>query len=239
MSGPAKEGRRTSAPIILKNHRSEWIAAILLFAILALFLVEYHRWRGKPWSLLTLNKGMAIAATLLLALSLSLGPVRRILGLPTSIHRLRRSLALTGAFFMILHLPLSIFFVDRFDPAYFGRYWLSWVFGGAAFLGFGFMAATSFPWALKRYGRAGWDRIHGPGILFLVLVAVHIIFLGKPAGWLRWLREGVEPVPPGTTIPTIAVLAVLMLRGTVRLRARRAARKTGSRVSANAETAEE
>jgi DMSO/TMAO reductase YedYZ heme-binding membrane subunit len=216
-AGGAIRSRPQRSPIILRSRGWEWALALALYTAFFLFMWEYHRWRGKPYTLFSANKGLAIAACLLFCIALSLGPLHRLTGGLRRALRLRRALGLTGAFFMIVHVVFSIFVVERFDLAYFIEKWPSWIFGAGALIGFAILWATSYHWALEKYGPEGWKRMHSIGFLFLALIAAHIVSLGKVPNWIAWFETYNQPVPPGTMIPSTAVVLTLLLRGLDRL----------------------
>ena len=57
-------------PIVMENKAWEWATAFAIYTALFIFMLEHHRWRGKPYSLSTANKAMAIE---LIALYKALG----------------------------------------------------------------------------------------------------------------------------------------------------------------------
>jgi len=50
------------------------------------------------------------------------------------------------------------------------------------------------------------------GYIFLTLIVIHIVCLGKVPNWLRWLETLDKPVPPGTTVPSAAIVLTLIVR---------------------------
>lgn len=57
-----------------------------------------------------------------------------------------------------------------------------------------------------------WKKVHRLGYIFLVSIAIHIVCLGKVANWIKFLETFEMPVPPGTTVPTAAIVLVLIVR---------------------------
>ena len=213
MKTETSQNRERPPPhMVMANSAFEWIAALLVFAALFAFMWEYHRWRDRPLSIFTANKATAIAASLCFCLALTLGPVSRFTGRLTRAVRFRRALACTAAFFMTVHLFLSLLLVERFDLAYFVDHWLSWIFGSLALGGFGAMWFLSFPAAVRRRGFEAWIKVHRLGYIFLALIVIHIVCLGKVANCLKWLETLDKPVPPGTTVPSAAIVLTLIVR---------------------------
>ena len=208
---PAVAGKGTT-PVVLKNRKLEWAAAVFSFALLFLFFWQYHHWRGRSYDAYSANKAMAASAALLLCAALALGPLDRLTkGLPRLL-RLRRPFGVTGAMLAASHILIAISAVERFDAAYYREHWPAWICGGAAVTGFIFLWGLSYEKEFTRIGRERWKRIHRWGWFFLALVAGHILFLGKAPEWVEWFRTGKEPVPPGTVIPAAAIFATLALR---------------------------
>ncbi len=113
---------------------------------------------------------------------------------------------------MFVHLVLSLLLVDRFDLAYFVDNWFSWIFGSAALGGFTAMWFLSYPGAVRRRGIEVWKKVHRLGYIFLLLILFHIVCLGKAANWLLWLEALDKPVPPGTVVPSAAIVFTLCVR---------------------------
>jgi len=207
--------------VILKNRSGEWLAAVLVYAVFFLIMLEYHRWRQKPYSFFTANKAMAISSSLLFCLALFLGPLYRLTGRFENTLRLRRCFGLVGAGFLIPHLVLSLFLVDRFDWEYYFEKWPSWLFAAASLAGFARLAAASYERDFRRLGKERWIRLQQWGPVFLALIVVHIVFLGKVPNWIAWCQTIDLPVPPGTTVPSTAVILTLALRAVDRFAASR------------------
>ncbi|MHC4891545.1 MAG: ferric reductase-like transmembrane domain-containing protein [Planctomycetota bacterium] len=199
-------------PITMNNKRWEWVFSVLVYAGVFLFMWEYHRWRGRPYSLFTANKALAIASCLLLSFSLALGPLYRLTGRFRQAIRIRRSLGVTAAVFIVLHVLVSLFLVGEFDLAYYMKYWLSSVFGATALIGFLMLWATSYKWALRKLGRGRWKALHATGYLFLAFVVLHILAHGKFPNWILWFRTFNQPVPPGTMVPSFFASVTILLK---------------------------
>ncbi len=198
-------------PITMNNKRWEWVFSFLVYAGIFLFMWEYHRWRDRPYTLFTANKAMAIASCLLLSFSLALGPLCRLTGKFHRGLRLRRPLGVIAAVFIVLHVLVSLFLVVKFDLAYYMEHWLSSVFGATALIGFLILWATSYKWALNKFGRSRWKALHVTGYFFLAFVILHILAHGKFPNWILWFRTFNQPVPPGTMIPSFfASIAILL-----------------------------
>jgi len=199
-------------PIITRNKLWEWSISFIIYIGLFLLMLEYHGWRGRPYSLFTANKAIAIASSLLFSFSLVLGPLRRLTGKFRKAIRLRRTLGVTAAIFMVLHVALSLFFVEKFDLSYYSQNWLSIVFGAIALVGFLLLWATSYQGAVDRLGQGRWKCIQTTGYIFLLLIILHIVVLGKIPNWILWFKTFNQPVPPGTMVPSVVAAVVILFK---------------------------
>lgn len=197
--------------IVIINKRWEWAISFALYAVLFLLMWEYHRWRGKPYSLFTANKALAITSSLLISSSIALGPLTRLMGKSNKALRLRRPLGVTATVFMVLHVIASLFLLEKFDLVYYKQYWLSLIFGVIALAGFLLLWVTSYKWALKQLKQQRWKALHKMGYIFLALMILHIVAHGKIPNWINWCKTFDQPVPPGTIIPSLfAAMAILL-----------------------------
>ncbi len=199
-------------PIVISNKWWEWVVSLALYVAVFLLMWEYHRWRNRPYSFFTANKAMAITSTLLFSFSLALGPLYRLTGRFRQAIRMRRTLGLTAAGFIVLHICTSLFGVEKFDLAYFRQHYLSFVFSSIALTGFMLLSGTSYQWALTRLGRYRWETLHSMGYVFLIFVVLHILALGKFPNWIQWFRTLNRPVPPGTMVPCFFVALTTSLK---------------------------
>ena len=213
-------------PRCFSNPRLHWALSVAALIVLALLMTEYHRWRGRPWEVFSFNKGLAIAATALLAWACTLGPLYRLGMVGPRLLRSRRPVAVVGSLGVGLHILLVFTFLwDRFGWSWVVENPVSAALGGLAALGLGAMAVTSWPWAPRRLGMSAWLRMHSPARWILVAAAAHYIALGKPANWVAWARTFDQPVPPGTTVPTAMILIVVVVAGIARRHDSRVSKK--------------
>jgi DMSO/TMAO reductase YedYZ heme-binding membrane subunit len=199
-------------PIVISNKWWEWVVSLALYAVVFLLMWEYHRWRDRPYSLFTANKAMAIASTLLFSFSLALGPLYRLTGRFRQAIRMRRTLGLTAAGFIVLHICISLFGVEKFDFAYYRQNWLSYVFSSIAMIGFLLLSVTSYKRAFVWLGQNKWKNLHSMGYFFLAFVVLHILALGKFPNWIQWFRTLNQPVPPGTMVPCFFMTLTISLK---------------------------
>ena len=202
----------SKSPIVMDNRWWEWMFSFLVYAGAFLLMWEYHRWRGRAYSLFTANKAVAITSSALFSFSLVLGPLHRLTGKFFRTLRLRRPLGVTAAVFMVLHMLFSLFLVEKFNLTYYMEHWLSLVFGVTALIGFLMMWATSYKWALNRLGDDRWKKLQTLGYVFLALVILHTIAPGKLPNWILWFKTFNPPAPPGTMIPSAIVGLTILLK---------------------------
>ena len=217
--------------IIMTNKSWEWVVSFAMCLALFVFMLEYHRWRAKPYSLFTANKAMAITSVVSIAFALSLGPVYRLTAKFRSFLRMRRPLGITGVATAILHVLLTLCFIPKFNFAYYEAHSGEVIVGMVAFAGFLVLMVTSFRWALERLGRMKWKTLQKFGYVLLILVLLHAIILtGKVWNWPKWFSQMKEPVPPGSFAIFVLCLPALLLRG-VDIIAQRRNRKSGKMAS--------
>jgi len=212
------------SPILMENRGWEWALALFLHGLFFVFMLEYHRWRGRDYFeslrsfLFVANKAMGIASVFSIGFSLAAGSLNRLLRLPAAAVRLRRPLGVVGAFGILPHVVVSLLFLGwKFDLKYFVGRWPVTALGIAALAGFLWLAALSWPWALQRLGTAKWKAWQQTGYVLILAVFLHAVVLtGKLANWTDWFRKigrpDNAPVPPGSVVIALCILLVLGLK---------------------------
>jgi len=209
---------RSNSPIVVKNKPREWLLAVGIWMVIFCVMLEYHRWRGKPYSLFTADKATAISSALLVCFALGLGPLYRITGGLKRLIRMRRPLGMFAVVMMAPHMLMALFFLPhKFDLAFFLKHWLSFILGMSAFIGFVVVFAISFRRGIERLGRNKWKSLQRFSYVLLLVVLLHFMVLGKPVNWVRWFAplfvgEGPpKPVPPGTFVPFFFGMLVMLV----------------------------
>jgi DMSO/TMAO reductase YedYZ heme-binding membrane subunit len=100
------------------------ICGVLLLS-LGYAVLRYHILGPVPWKdfpLFILNKGVCLAAFLLLTLNFSLGPYKSLGGeVATSWLNARKALGMTGFLFVLIHVLMSFLL---FHPAVYGKFFM-------------------------------------------------------------------------------------------------------------------
>lgn len=197
-----------TAPLpVFANPRRQWLVGLGCAATVFLFMWAYHDWwRAKPYTLVTANEAMALAAYACLGLCLALAPVQRLLGLPEAWASQRRPFALAGVGAAGIHVILSLAATPGLSWLW--KHPLSASLAVIATVLVTALAVTSFPSTAARLGPA-WRRLHLLAVPAFVLVSMHVLVLGKSAKWLAWWQTHDLPMPPGTL--AMAGLGVLVL----------------------------
>lgn len=170
-------------------------------------VVRYHVVGGVPWSdlsLFILNKGLCLAAFILLTFNFALGPARN-MGLPVPARWLgaRKAFGMTGFLFILVHVLMSFLL---FSPSYYGKFFspdgtLTGTAGVsmlAGVLGFVFLWAYNLSFQTKlSEDRAFIALITSRRVLIwaLSLGGLHLAFMGY-AGWINpsgW-HGGLPPI---------------------------------------------
>ena len=186
-------------------------AATIISAVLALSLgyaiVRYHIAGPVPWKdfpMFILNKGLCLAAFVLLTLNFALGPSKN-LGIPVSQGWLnaRKALGMTGFLLVMIHALMSFLL---FSPAVYGQFFAEngtlTLYSGLSMLGgvLAFVVLWAYNMSFQTFLREDKAFIRfitsRKFMLFaLLLGAAHLFFMGfegwlKPAGW----HGGLPPI---------------------------------------------
>ena len=208
----------------LSNTRTQWSIAFCLVLALTIFYVEYHVPRGRErWSLFTWNKGISLGATISLMLTMSFSLISQLTGRLKSVMQLRRSLGIVSAAAIVIHIILSLFFIAEDS----GKYDLTWYLAPENYATniFGLLSAIIFftMWyhsykstvvsIIKNKGLMGLKCIHRFGYLAIAFIVLHLVYLNKLDGTVRWFKEpDFSQPPPGTlTIYVAAALFFLLV----------------------------
>ena len=189
------------------DNRAGRIILVTVLLSVGYAVLRYHVAGPVPWKdfpFFILNKGICLAAFLLLTLNFSLGPLNN-LGLPVSPGWLnaRKALGMTGFLMVLIHVLMSFML---FSPAVYAKFFvengtltllagLSMLFGVLAFVvlwGYN-MSFQTFLREDKAFIQFITSRRF---MLFaLLLGAAHLFFMGyegwlEPAGW----HGGLPPI---------------------------------------------
>ena len=189
------------------DNRAGRIILVTVLLSVGYAVLRYHVAGPVPWKdfpFFILNKGICLAAFLLLTLNFSLGPLNN-LGLPVSPGWLnaRKALGMTGFLLVLIHVLMSFML---FSPAVYAKFFvengtltllagLSMLFGVLAFVvlwGYN-MSFQTFLREDKAFIQFITSRRF---MLFaLLLGAAHLFFMGyegwlEPAGW----HGGLPPI---------------------------------------------
>lgn len=183
---------------------------IIFFSIIlsiAYAVVRYHILGPVPWDdfpFFILNKGISLAALLLLTLNFSLGPIKNIgLPVPDSWLAARKILGMTGFLLVLIHALMSFM---MFSPAIYGKLFEAdgslTLFSGLSMLGgvLSFVVLWGYNLSFQTHLRdekAFIQFITSRNFLLfaMLLSAVHLFFMGfegwlSPAGW----HGGLPPI---------------------------------------------
>jgi hypothetical protein len=174
----------------------------IAYAILRYHIVGPVSWNEFPFFIL--NKGISLAALLLLVLNFSLGPLKNIgLPVPGSWLSARKSLGMTGFLLVLIHALMSFML---FSPAIYGKLFDAdgslTLFSGLSMLGgvLSFVVLWGYNLSFQthlRDDKAFIQFITSRTFLLyaMLLSAVHLFFMGfegwlSPAGW----HGGLPPI---------------------------------------------
>jgi len=192
-----------------QHPKSAGARIIALTCLLALgyAVLRYHIVGDVPWKdfpLFILNKGLSLAAFILISLNFSLGPLKNLgFKIPESWLISRKALGMTGFLLVLIHALISFLL---FKPAIFGKFFEAdgslTLDAGLSLLGgiLAFVVLWAFNLSFQtqlREDKAFIGFITSRKFLLIagLLTAFHIFFMGyqgwlNPAGW----QGGLPPI---------------------------------------------
>ena len=189
-----------------KNAAGSIIALVILLS-LAYAVIRYHLAGPVPWKdfpFFILNKGISLAAFILLTLNFGLGPLNNIgVPIPDSWLNARKAVGMTGFLLVVIHAFMSFML---FSPASYAKFFEAdgslTLLGGLSMLGgvLAFVVLWAYNMSFQthmREDKAFIQFITSRTFLLwaMLLGAAHIFFMGYE-GWLNpatW-HGGIPPV---------------------------------------------
>ena len=189
-----------------KNSAARIISVTLLFAV-AYAILRYHiigsvNWNQLPFFIF--NKGICLAAYILLTLNFALGPMSNVgIAVPKGWLNARKSMGMTGFLLVMMHVLMSFLL---FNSAMYGKFFevdgKMTLFAGLSMLGgvLAFVALWAYNMTFQTFLREDKAFIRfitsRRFMLFaLTLGAFHLFFMGYE-GWLKpgdW-HGGLPPI---------------------------------------------
>jgi DMSO/TMAO reductase YedYZ heme-binding membrane subunit len=209
---------RTNNSVALHNRWWEWLLSLAIHAAGCLTMMWYMTLRQRSFSLFSFNKSLALSAVGILGLVIFLGTLQRS-GLARGLTALRRPLSILSVIAALIHAVISLNYLPQYyNWNYFAEHWLPLLFGLGALLGFVILWITSYPHFHRIMGHETWKKYQRWLYRLLLLVALHILFLGKAVCNIRWL-ENVYKAQANTTVPppSLPVLILLSIVLTIRI----------------------
>jgi hypothetical protein len=189
-----------------RNAAGSMIAVVILLS-LAYAVIRYHLVGPVPWKdfpFFILNKGVSLAAFILLTLNFGLGPLNNIgVSIPASWLNARKALGMTGFLLVVIHAFMSFML---FSPASYAKFFAVdgslTLLAGLSMLGgvLAFVVLWAYNMSFQthmREDKAFIQFITSRTFLLwaMLLGAAHIFFMGYE-GWLSpgaW-HGGIPPV---------------------------------------------
>jgi DMSO/TMAO reductase YedYZ heme-binding membrane subunit len=191
----------------LEASAARSIILAVLMASIGYAVLRYHVAGPVPWKdfpFFILNKGLCLAAFILLTINFALGPANSLgMRIPTSWLAARRALGMTGFLLVLFHVLMSflLFNIARYPQFYLEDGTLT-LAAGLSMLGgvAAFVALWAYTISFQTFLRedsAFIDFITSRGFMLfgITLGAVHLFFMGY-AGWLdpgSW-HGGLPPI---------------------------------------------
>ena len=189
-----------------KNSAGRIIAVVILLSI-GYAIVRYHLAGPVPWKdfpFFILNKGISLAAFILLTFNFGFGPLRNLgINVPASWLTARKALGMTGFLLALIHVLMSFML---FSPAVYAKFFAAdgtlTLLAGLSMLGgvLSFVVLWAYNLSFQTFLREDKSFIQFITsrtflIWAMLLGAAHLVFMGyqgwmNPAGW----HGGIPPV---------------------------------------------
>jgi len=194
-----------------KNSAGRIIAVVLLFSI-GYAIIRYHIAGPVPWKdfpFFILNKGISLAAFILLTCNFGFGPLNNLgVKVPKSWMNARRALGMTGFLLVLIHALMSFML---FSPAVYAKLFAAdgtlTLLAGLSMLGgvLSFVVLWAYNLSFQTHLREDKKFIAFITsrtflIWAMLLSAVHLVAMGYP-GWM-------EPAGWHSGIPPISLVAI-------------------------------
>jgi len=198
---------------VLQNKTIQWIISIAVYLLAFGFFMWYYYAQGYPYSLLTVNKCIALASLFSIGVAISMGPLSRFFGIIKNLLSYRRTMGMTGAYLVILHIIISVFFLqETFPLQWFMEHWICVIFCVPAFLLLLIITVLSYPRGFKFLVQHKLQFF--PKLVWLAFAFAlgHILFMGKIPDWIEWLKTFDTPLPHAALPASVFCIIVLLLK---------------------------
>lgn len=174
--------------------------AIPLFVILSVYLF----YRRGYYDLYIANKIFAGVATILLGITLLIGPFSRLFSFPDRYIQNRKELGIVALFLALIHEIVSLFFLSsKFQlSGFLGTLNWPFIFGLTATIVLVAIFCISNDRAMAVIGRKKWWKLQQWGVRFAFILVILHVFIMKWSGWVKWYKVGgssdlIHPEWPG------------------------------------------
>lgn len=195
----------------LKRWLRAFIISLIIFAVLSIYLYV-RRGYYNPY---IINKVLGSTAVALAAITLLVGPLRR-LSFVVPLMNIRRHIGLLAFATAIIHVVLSLYQTDRF--AWFSWYIREWIpvtFGIIAILIWGYMTYISRNKKIEEMGAALWKRnLSIAGKIGFLAIFLHLTIM-KYEGWIKWFNGQTKQTPqlanPSYPPASLFIFAIMLI----------------------------
>ncbi len=179
-----------------KEDTSRWIKSIIISIIVFLFFSLYLFARRGYFNFYIVNKVFGSSAVILAGATLFIGPLSRRFSFFTKGIRIRRHLGLLAFAFGLLHVVITIFFLNtKFPLSFYINAWLPVGFGSLVIFVWAYMSYISRNTKIKEMGTDVWKkRLSIAGQLAFLFIFLHL-FIMKYEGWIKWFHGQVKQTP--------------------------------------------
>lgn len=190
-----------------------WLKSLLMALVIFAAAFAYLYFRRGLFGINNASKAFAYTAALLAGITLLIGPLLSVFKSLASLLPLRKQLGLTAFGAASIHVIISLFFIDRFDLAWYLREWVPIMFGITAIGVWIFLTLISQKPIRKKLDERKW-RVYqswGGRIAFFAIY-LHLIHL-KYSDWVLWWTGQLKPttyLTHPTYVPESLFIFVIM-----------------------------
>lgn len=195
----------------LKRWLRACIIALIIFAVLSIYLYV-RRGYYNPY---IINKVFGSTAVALAAITLIVGPLRR-LPFVVRLMTIRRHLGILAFAAALIHVIISLSLTERFEWfSWYIREWIPVTFGIIVILIWGYMTYISRNKKVEELGAAVWKRnLSIAGKIGFLAIFLHVVIM-KYEGWIRWFNGQTKQTPqlanPSYPPASLFIFAIMLI----------------------------
>ena len=191
-----------------KEQIRQYSVAAIFGLVLFILLSGYLFLRRGYFDLYIINKVLAGASLIILAVVILIGPLSRLYDRFDSWIIYRKELGIVAFLLVLAHGVISFFFLsDRFSITYFMNYLVTFILGFTSVFVLGYLFILSFERIINFLDRKKWWLVQSWGVRIAGILAFLHVFLLKYPGWVNWYIKGGSPELARPYLPPASIIA--------------------------------